>query len=776
VAAWFLAVAGSCLWIGILLAGVAPDPNVVFGFGTLGLGLLGLTGLVAWWRRRSPAGAAWPVWPCIAISFCLIGWGWAAIREARVRGSPLTGLAGHLVRIDGALSSDPESGPLGWTASIRPDVVAPTVFVSAGAYRLHDPVWLEGRGVEPNVSTGTRVTAFGTLELPRGSFGVYLFHRGYPASLQVDRLVVRGPPASAFVRTAEALRSGLRRSLQRVFDAREAGLMMGLALGDTSKLDPHVEEDFRATGLSHLTAVSGENVAMFLAPIMALAMLLRLGRRARFAVGVGAVAFFVVLTRAEPSVLRAAVMSGLAMLGIFLGRPRSPPAIVGGAVLILLGVNPTLVYSIGFQLSVAATAGMALMAGPLAQRLGFLPDALALAAGTTLGAQAGVTPLILYHFGAVPTVTLPANLLAFPAVGPGMVLGLVAAAVGIVSSAAGRAVALAAEIPLRYLEGLADRLARSPLPSVTSSGGSLLELFLGIAGVAAAGWWLRSGRRIPRRGKAVVAGLLPVLLFWHALGAGPPGAFTVTFFDVGQGDAALIRSPAGASILIDGGPDAEHVAGKLAALGVRRIDLVVATHPHADHVAGLPTVLARFPVGLVIDPGCYGPSPYYADFLRAVASAGVRFQHPRPGGEIRVADVRLDVLGPFHCYLGTNSDPNNDSLILRVTDGDASVLFPGDAEEPSQTDVIDRETPLLTALVLKVPHHGGNTSIPAFFLAVHARVAVVSVGPNRYGHPVPAVLAELARDGMQVFRTDRSGDVTVVFRGGRLLIQSSGHG
>ena len=444
--------------------------------------------------------------------------------------------------------------------------------------------------------------------------------------------------------------------------------------------------------------------------------------------------------------------------------------------LILLGVNPTLVYSIGFQLSVAATAGMAIMAGPLAQRLGFMPKALALAAGTTLGAQAGVTPLILYHFGAVPTVTLPANLLAFPAVGPGMVLGLVAAAVGIASAAVGRAIALPAEVPLRYLEGLADRLARSPLPSITSSGGSLLGLFLGIAGVAAAGWWLRSERRVPRRGKALVAGLLPVLLFWHALGAGSPAAFTVTFFDVGQGDSALIRSPAGASILIDGGPDAEQVAGKLAALGVRRIDLIVATHPHADHVAGLPSVLARFPVGLVVDPGCYGASPFYADFLRAVASAGVRFQHPRPGGEIRVADVRLEVLGPFHCYLGTNSDPNNDSLILRVTDGDASVLFPGDAEEPSQTDVIDREAPQLTAVVLKVPHHGGNTSLPAFFLAVHARVAVVSVGPNRYGHPVPAVLAELARGGIRVFRTDRSGDVTVVFQGGRLLIQSNGHG
>ena len=244
----------------------------------------------------------------------------------------------------------------------------------------------------------------------------------------------------------------------------------------------------------------------------------------------------------------------------------------------------------------------------------------------------------------------------------------------------------------------------------------------------------------------------------------------MTFFDVGQGDGALIRSPGGASILIDGGPGAEEVARKLASLGVRRLDLLVATHPHADHVGGLPAVLTRFAVALVVDPGCWGDSPFYADFLRAVRARGVPFQHPGPGAVLHVGDVRLEVLGPERCFTGTNSDPNNDSLILRVSDGWATVLFPGDAEQPSQTDLMRDESSLLPALVLKVPHHGGATSLDSFFLAVHARVAVVSVGPNRYGHPVPEVLDELARDGMRVFRTDRSGDVTVTFRDGQVLV------
>jgi len=234
-----------------------------------------------------------------------------------------------------------------------------------------------------------------------------------------------------------------------------------------------------------------------------------------------------------------------------------------------------------------------------------------------------------------------------------------------------------------------------------------------------------------------------------------------------------VRSPGGAAILIDGGPDPEEVATKLAALGVHRIDLMVATHPHADHVAGLPAVLARIPVGLVADPGCWGSSPYYAGFLQAVSAARVPFVHPRAGQVLRLGDVTLQVLGPEHCFSGTNSDPNNDSLVLRLTEGDASVLFPGDAEQPEQSEVVRDDAGLLPAEVLKVPHHGGATSLAQFLADTRSEVAVVSVGPNDYGHPVPALLAELVRDGMRVYRTDRCGDVTVTFTGREVFVQSA---
>jgi competence protein ComEC len=332
-------------------------------------------------------------------------------------------------------------------------------------------------------------------------------------------------------------------------------------------------------------------------------------------------------------------------------------------------------------------------------------------------------------------------------------------------------------IPLGYLEGLAHRLARAPLPSITGTTGRLIPLLAGLVVVIALGLWFAQPRRLHRRALVALTLLVPVIVWTRAFAAGAPPTLTVTFFDVGQGDAALIESPAGAHILIDGGPDPDVVATKLAALGVHRLDLMVATHPHADHVAGLPVVLARVPVALVLDPGCAGSSPFYAAFLRAVTASGASFRHPRAGAELHVADVTLDVLGPERCWRDTDSDPNNDSLVLRVREGDASVLFTGDAERENQTDLLHDERALLTAAVLKVPHHGGNTSLPTLFAAVHSRIAVVSVGqPNRYGHPNPSVLARLRADGMRVFRTDRLGDIVVTFHGRTVEIRSTHDG
>src|SRR5439155_24166912 len=190
-------------------------------------------------------------------------------------------------------------------------------------------------------------------------------------------------------------------------------------------------------------------------------------------------------------------------------------------------------HALGFQLSVAATAGMVALASPFAARLRFLPRPIALAAATTLAAQAGVSPVLLYQFPPVPGVTLPANVLAFPAVAPALLLGLAAAGVSLVARPVGQLLAALASLPIRYLQGLADRLASAPVPSVTSGGG-LAVLIIGLVAVAVLARVLRSGRKAPRSALVVGAMGLPLFVWSTAVRAGPPARPGLHFFDVGE--------------------------------------------------------------------------------------------------------------------------------------------------------------------------------------------------------------------------------------------------
>ena len=702
------------------------------------------------------------------VSVALVAASWGVYRDRRLDHSLLAAVAPDHVVVVGSLREEPRLGTYGWSAVMDVAVVQG----STGTTAVDETALVEGAGDPPSAARGDRVVAEGLADAPAPSeFATSLLRRGIVVVIRAGSFERIGPSADPIVRSALAFRSFVGRSVRRLLPAREAGLLLGLALGDDSRLDPAVERDFRAAGLAHLLVASGENVAMVLAPILALATLLRLPPVGRLVAGLGTVSFFVLLTGAEPSVLRAGAMAGLGLVGVFGGRPRSAPSLLGTAVLALLILDPALVWSIGFQLSVAATGGMIALGGPIAAKLRPLPRPIALAIGATIAAQAGVSPLLLYHFSEVPGVTLLANVLAFPLVEPALLLGVAAALAGTVCLPVGRLLAVLARGPLGALEVLADRLAQAPVPWITSGAG-LGALVVGGAAVAAIVWRARTGRRLPRLVIAVALLVAPALLWASALSSGPPSGLRVVFFDVGQGDAALVTSPAGATILVDGGPDPEQVATKLTSLGVRRLDVVVASHPHADHIVGLPAVLSRFPVGLALEPGCPDDSAIRRDLLRALQDENVPVRHPRAGESYSVGDLRLDILSPATCYAGTDSDANNDAIVFLLTYREDTVLFATEPEEPAQQAMLDAgRAP--RADVLKVPHHGAATSVPAFFDAVDADVAIVSVGPNPYGHPVASVLADIRSTGARVLRTDRLGDLTLTFDGPSLRVDSA---
>jgi competence protein ComEC len=708
--------------------------------------------------RQRPA--AWTL-PVVIAAF-VAGAGWALVRAPPSLGP----LDGRHVRFLGTAVSDLGRQDWGWSVEVRLDRAA----VDGQVVEATPKVLVSGSEPVPTIAAGQPVSGEGVLDgLPRPArdFEAYLVGRGVTARLDASRLSVRGPPANPALRLANAVRDAFRTGAGRSLPDRQAGLLRGLAIGDTAGMDREIEEDFRASGLAHLLAVSGSNVALVLAPALAVAARLRLrpGRRALVASVV--VTFFALVTRWEPSVLRATAMAAIALVALWAGRPRRVGPALAVAVLSLLVLDPLLSTSVGFQLSVAATAGLAAMAGPLATRLSWLPRPVAGAAAATLAAQIAVTPLLLLRFGVVPSVTLVANVLAFPAVAPALLLGTMASGLANAWPDGGRMVGRLAGAPLGYLVDLSDWMAQAPLPSLT--GGAVAAL-LATAVAALVAWALR--RRVP--GLALIVAAVVAALGWASVpSTGPPSSLTVTFLDVGQGDAAVIRTPDGATVLVDAGPDEQQVATELAALGIRRIDLAVATHAHADHIDGFPAILARFPVTLLLDPGCPGDSPSYRRFLDAVRDEGVPVRHPRGGRRLTVGRLIVDVLGPDRCSPGGES-PNDDSLVLRMAFGRSTVLFSGDAEVPAQRDLLADEDPV-RATVLKVPHHGGDTSDKEFFDAVDSTLAVVSTGPNDYGHPNPGVLESLRAEGMVVHRTDLAGDVTITFAAdGSPVVASSG--
>ena len=574
--------------------------------------------------------------------------------------------------------------------------------------------------------------------------------------------VLSGP--SAVQRAAGHLRAGLRRAVEPLPDA-EAGLLPGLVVGDTSRLDPALEADFQTVGLTHLTAVSGTNVAIVCGAVLLLARRSGLGVRGAPVLAAVALAGFVVLARPSPSVLRATVMGLVGLIALSTGSRRAAMPALSTAVLVLVLLDPDLAATPGFALSVLATGGLLVLAPPWRERLARrMPSWLADALAVPAAAQVACGPVVVAISAQLGLLSVPANLLAVPAVAPATVIGVLAALVAPVCLPAAQALAWVGWLPAAWLVQVARTGARLPGASVGWPDGARGALLL--AGLTVVLLPLLSRRR-PRLLLLATAFGVVVASTGLALARPswpPPGWFLVAC-DVGQGDALVLAAGAGAGVVIDAGPDPDAVDRCLRDLDVERVPLVLLTHLHADHVDGLPGVLRGREVGVVQVGPVDDPEQQRADVDEQAGAAGVPVQRAALGEQRAIGGLRWSVVAPGRAFRGTSSDPNNSSLVLRLTVGPTSVLLTGDVEPEAQRDLLARGVDV-RADVLKVPHHGSDHQEPAFLAAVGARVALTSVGAdNTYGHPSARTLGRLGAGGARSFRTDRDGDIALVHRG-----------
>lgn len=541
-----------------------------------------------------------------------------------------------------------------------------------------------------------------------------------------------------------------------------AGLVPGLAVGDTAAVDAELDAAMRTSGLTHLTAVSGANCAIVVGLAFLAAAAAGAGRALRVAVGLAALVGFVVLVTPEPSVIRAATMSAVAMLALLLGRRGAGLAVLSLAVALLLALDPWLALSLGFALSVAATGALLVLAPPLARGLGrIMPHPLAVMLAVPLSAQLVCGPLIVLVSPGVAVYGVAANLLAAPAAPAATVLGLAACLLALFPVLQAGLVGLA-WIPAAWIAATAHATAALP--------GSTLPWFEGWGGVialAAAGAVLvvllvstGTGRRSRALrwaagtatgiGAALAVGTLLVSSVVVPLTT--PREWRIALCDVGQGDAVLLRS-AGAVMLIDTGPAPEPLAACLARLGIDRIDVLVLTHFDLDHVGGVGAVAGR--VGVLL----HGPAD--DDGARRIRQVGAAETHQMAAGATgRLGDARWRVLWPARA----EGIPGNDaSVVIEISGGGVprSILL-GDLGAEAQQRL--RAGGLLRGPydVVKFAHHGSADQDPGLYRAIAARLALIPVGAdNDYGHPRADALALLGASGTQVARSDQSGLILV---------------
>jgi competence protein ComEC len=727
-------------------------------------------------------------------------------------GAPRDGTRPIMVVLDGSSASGVEGGAPAAT------VAGPIVAASVPWY--------------PVVGPGDRLALDGTIEPPPDSpYGDYLRRTGAVGTLRATRLAVL-PGAPGPGADLEAIRRAAADGLTRSMPEPEAGLAAGILIGLRDHVDRELAAAFTTAGASHVVAISGWNIAIVASCVAAFGG--RLRRRRRAVLTGLAITAYVALVGPSPSVVRAAAMAGTVLLSREIGRPGSAAAALGWAATALLLVDPSYVDDAGFRLSVLATAGIiawastltAWLRGPSPARIrGWVADVL----GVSFAAQAATLPVILLDFGRLSLVAPAVNLVVVPLVPPAMAAGLVALL-------AGAAVAAGLPDALATLAGFPAWLVYAAIVETVRIGASLplasitlappwdvvAAVVAAFAVLASARWGRRLGGALSRRrqplsavrrrratrgptrsaapaagrssapavrGRRLIVLALATAIAGLALVVAhrPDGTVRVDVLDVGQGDAILVEGDHGGRLLVDGGPDPARL---LVALDERlpawdrRIDVVVLTHPHEDHVGGLPLLLTRYRVGRVYEPGMIGPGPSYAAWQRELGGeASLAAVPPRgtlqTGDRLGIDDVHLQVLWPDpgrvpeHPANG-GSAINNVSIVMLGTFAGQRFLLTGDMEEDVDPILIQRGLPHVD--LLKVAHHGSRTaSTEPFLEAVRPRVAVVSVGAgNPYGHPAPATLDRLTQTAGRTYRTDRDGTVEVRFDGTTERVTTSG--
>ncbi|MBI2692433.1 MAG: ComEC/Rec2 family competence protein [Solirubrobacterales bacterium] len=700
-----------------------------------------------------------------ASGLLLLGAGVGANRLNAIDTDPLAAVKSGPIELRGDIVQRPRESRTGTTIRLRaraPDNTRQTIEVRSykpapSGLRIGDEMLVRGSLLEVSVRGARTPEA--------ASYARFLLRNGVRRRMQAKSIVSTGYSRTGPVGMIDEIRNRADRALALGLSPEPAALLRGMVLGGDAGLPEATAENFRVAGLSHILAVSGQNVLLIVILVQAILMALDAPRWSRIAIPAVVVLIYVLLCGAQASVVRAGAMGLAGLAAIAASRRSSRIYALLLAAIVVLFWNPRATADVGAQLSFAAVLGLMAFTRPLTERLHRLPRWAAEALAATASATLATAPLMAFHFGAVSIISLAANVLGAPLIGPIVWLGSLTAAIAQFSVPIGALLNAPNSFLLGALIEIARVSASVPGAQASTEGFGVPGLIVGAVIVVALaafvhGWIPISGVRVSQL--FACAGLLFALATF-ARGSPPPiGRPAIVMLDVGQGDATVLLGSDGCNALIDGGPPGAELAKKLEEIGIRQLDAAVVTHAATDHFGGILELAqsGEVPIKTLLDGGGNAPRPEYTELRRRLAARGTAIEPAVAGISWRCADISIKVIGPAVQPPGDAPpvDPNVGAAVTVVDVGELRMFGSGDAESPYVLPLA-----LPPADILKVPHHGSaDPGLPALLERLRPRVALVGVGAsNRYGHPAPAVLEALRQQRAAVFRTDRDGAILV---------------
>ncbi len=688
------------------------------------------------------------------------------------------------VLLDGRVVEEPE-----WMEDgLRLRLAAERVTVRDTVYSIRGTVLIRIRKFRPDVDYGDRLVTRFHLRRPQparnpGAFDYrdFLERKGIHVMGSVSRSeqileTQRGKGGWLWTYVVLPVRRGVRRGVAYNLSGGPAGLLKGILLGEKRGVPDDVRTAFTRAGVNHVLAVSGLHVGLIAAVVFFGLGAVGCGRTTTAWSTVCAVLLYALVTGLPPSVVRASMMCAITIWGRLGNTQGEGLNSLGLAGFLILIFRPQDLFDVGFQLSFAATAGILVLYRPIrawlpAGRAGGVGQWVWTPLAVSVAAQVATLPLVLTYFGLLSVVSVIANLVVVPLMAAAVALGLIGVVIFHLSSSVAALLNGANWIVLKgaimaasWFAAPAWAAVEVPRPGWTAMGLYLCAALLILPGARSQPW----GRRF-----VFIALSVANLWVWSDLWPRPAG-LRILVLDVGQGDGIFLRFPNGRTVLVDGGLRAVNIdVGErvlipfLKAEGINRIDAVVASHPHSDHIGGFVTLLDRVEVGWYLDAGQHYDSWTARRIRTLIRNKGIRYAAVGAGDRLAgLGDVDAVVLHPTPDYVSRNGPAplglNNGSVVISLTYRGIAVLLTGDIEHETDSDLL-RWGDRLRAQVLKAAHHGSRTSSTAAFLgAVRPELVAVSCGiRNKFRHPSPEVIRRYEAMGISIYRTDLMGAVEI---------------